>query len=553
MNRKTKGSRSLLGMYIAILLVVSLVPVLILSGVAIASLRTQLLAEVDATTRSLNQAIASETRRIVENSNDHLAVYISMFDLGYDLPFIQTALDVTILSHHEIDRLLVLDEEAVLLAASSEHQGSLGTDYSGLDFFHGSPEEGDGTLFSSATLSPFSGSVTVFLGRHTANGWMVIFELNLDSLSEYLRPLRVGPSDHIAIVDQTGRFIAHTGSDFVQEQRFETRLPPGPQATAEIEDAGQHWFAYAQEIPETPWRVVYYRDAEQALSAVPGVIGAVVILAFLSMITAMTVAHRLRRVSRKIFAEYVRKTEAVAAGQYELHVDPPFIEFDGLSRSIAAMAEAVSRREGELRSAVSEREHLLREIHHRVKNNLQIVVSLLNLEMSTLPNPEQTAALTSSIERIRSMGLVHETLYGQSRLDEVDLGDYTGHLLDYLSSSYRRQGTSIERRITTTRLSLDQALPCGLILNELITNAFKYGVGDRSEARIIVSLTEEPGFLVLSVQDDGPGFRDDFNPRESSSLGVSLVRSLAEQLDGTANWTNPDTGGTLVTVRFPRA
>jgi two-component sensor histidine kinase len=354
-------------------------------------------------------------------------------------------------------------------------------------------------------------------------------------------------------VDQTGRFIAHTDPAFVQEQRFETRLPPGSQAAAELDDSGQHWFAYTQAIPETPWRVVYYRDAGQALSAVPGIVGAVVILAFLCMIIALTIAYRLRAFSHTIFADYVRKTEAVAAGQYELHVDPPFIEFDGLSRSIAAMAGEVSRREAELHSAVSEREHLLREIHHRVKNNLQIVVSLLNLEMGSMSNPELAVALNSSIERIRSMGLIHETLYGQSRLDEVDLGDYTGHLLDFLSSSYGRQGTSIERRITTTRLPLDQALPCGLILNELITNAFKYGVGNRPEARIMVSLTAEPAFLVLSVEDDGPGFREGFDPRTSSSLGVSLVRSLAEQLDGAADWTNPDTGGTLAMVRFPRA
>ena len=228
--------------------------------------------------------------------------------------------------------------------------------------------------------------------------------------------------------------------------------------------------------------MVYYRDADQALSAIPGIVGLVLILALLCMLTAVGIALRLGKVSRAIFAEYVHKTEAVAAGRYELHMDSPFIEFDSLSKSITAMAEAVSGREEELRSAVSEREHLLREIHHRVKNNLQIVVSLLNLEMGTLSNPEQATALTSSIERIRSMGLVHETLYGQSRLDEVDLGDYAGHLLDYLSSSYRRPGTAIERRISSSRLSLDQALPCGLILNELITNAFKYGVGDRPEA-----------------------------------------------------------------------
>lgn len=536
----------------AILLSVSLVPILILSAVAIASLRFQLLSEADATTRSLNQAIVSETQRFVENSNDHLSVYVGLLDHGYDLSFIQTALDVTTQSHHEIDRLLILDEEATLLMATSQDNRIVGTDFSGLVFINAPSSNRDGTRFSSATLSQFSGSVTVFMGRRTAKGWMVVFELNLDSLSEYLSPLRIGPSDRIAIVDQTGRFIAHTELDFVQEQRFETRLPSGSQTTIEINEGGYHWFVYSQAIPETPWRVVYYRDADQALSAVPGMVSVVLILAILSMTTSVSIAFRLRKISHLTFAEYVRKTEAVAAGHYELHVGSPFIEFDGLSRSITAMAEAVSRREEELRSAVSEREHLLREIHHRVKNNLQIVVSLLNLEMGTLSNPEQAAALNSSMERIRSMGLVHETLYGQSRLDEVDLGDYTGHLLDYLSSSYGRHGTSIERRIASIKLSLDQALPCGLILNELITNAFKYGVGDRSGAQLIVSLTEEPAFLVLSVEDDGPGFSPDIDPLISHSLGVSLVRSLAEQLGGKAIWRNLDTGGILAAVRFPR-
>jgi len=121
------------------------------------------------------------------------------------------------------------------------------------------------------------------MGRLTAKGWMVVFELNLDSLSEYLPPLRIGPSDRIAIVNQTGRFIAHTNLDFVQEQRFETRLPSGPLTTAEIHEGRHHWFAYAQAIPATPWRVVYYRDADQALSAVPGVVGVVWILALLCM------------------------------------------------------------------------------------------------------------------------------------------------------------------------------------------------------------------------------------------------------------------------------
>jgi len=296
-------------MYMVILLAVSLVPVFILSGVAIASLRTQLIATVDATTRSLNQAIVSETRRFIENSNDHLSVYAGLIEHGYELPFIQTAIEVTTQSHDEVDRLLVLDEKARLLAASSKHQGSIGTDYSGLSFLTLDSKENGGIRFSPTTLSPFSGSVTVFMGRSTTKGWMVVFELNLDSFSEYLPPLRIAPSDRIAIVDHNGRFIAHTDRNFVQEQRFETGLSAGPLVRAEIQDGNHHWYAYAQAIPDTPWRVVYYRDADQALSSVLGIVSVVLILAVLSMTAAVIIAFRLRKISHAIFAEYVQKTE----------------------------------------------------------------------------------------------------------------------------------------------------------------------------------------------------------------------------------------------------
>jgi len=540
-------------MYMAILLAVSMIPILILSVVAITSLRSQLLSEVDATTRSLNQAIVSETQRFVVNATEQLSVYVGLLDHGYDHSFIQTTLEIAARAHHEIDRLLILDEEAALLSDTSQDKRLAGTDYSGLAFIYAPSSDAGGTRFSSATLSPFSGSVTVFIGRRTGRGGMVVFELNLDNFSHYLAPLRIGPTDRISIVDKTGRFIAHTEPNYVQEQRFETRLDSSSPRKVVIRESGRTWFAYHQSIPETPWRVVYYRDANQALSAVPFIIGIFLILGLLSIAAAVSIAFNMRRLSRLVFADYSSRTEAVAAGHYELRVGSPYIEFDGLSRSISAMAEAVSRREDELRSAVAEREHLLREIHHRVKNNLQIVASLLNLELGTLSDPEQAAALNSSMERIRSMGLVHETLYGQSRLDEVNLGDYARNLLDYLAVSYLRPGLAIERNLSDCRLSLEQALPCGLILNELLTNAFKYGTGDRSEAKLIVNLTEDQAFLILSVGDDGPGFRSDFDPLTSSSLGVSLVRSLTEQLGGAVAWKRLETGGTLATVRFPRS
>ena len=355
----------------------------------------------------------------------------------------------------------------------------------------------------------------------------------------------------MAIIDETNRYIAHTAEGFVLEQRYENRVFGGDDECLRFRDEGTRWVAHSTAIPGTPWKVVYYRNADAAFSLLPSVLSIVGLVTMVCLGIALAIGSWLRRSAKTVLATYIRQVGAIASGRYDLRIHSEFSEFDILSTGIETMASAVSCREAELRAAVAEREALLKEVHHRVKNNLQIVASLLNLELHTLPDPVTAAAFVSSMDRIRSMGLIHETLYGQENLSSVAFDDYARRLIGDLRSVYGKAGVTLTQDLAHVLISLDQAMPCGLILNELITNAFKYGVADRSTAELLVRLGVSGDDIELSVSDDGPGLPDDLDSGAIKGLGLRLIRTLASQLDGTVSWEpRPAGSGLKAMLRF---
>lgn len=182
-----------------------------------------------------------------------------------------------------------------------------------------------------------------------------------------------------------------------------------------------------------------------------------------------------------------------------------------------------------------EKEVLLKEIHHRVKNNLQIISSLLNLQARQVTDEQILQALGDSQARVRSMALIHEKLYQSQSLAKIDFGEYVKSLTTDLFRAYQRNlpGIQLNVQVDEVALGLDQAVSCGLILNELMTNALKYAFPDRRIGTIWVELRANPEHLLsLRVADDGVGMPADFDVRTAKSLGLQLVGSLVGQLDG---------------------
>ena len=239
--------------------------------------------------------------------------------------------------------------------------------------------------------------------------------------------------------------------------------------------------------------------------------------------------------------------------QLEKRVRARTLELRQSNRQLKAEIEERKEAEKKLKKSLQEKDVLLKEIHHRVKNNLQVISSLLNLQSKKIDNPEALAAFSESCDRIRTMASIHNQLYRYENLAEIKFGKYIEELTNYLFRSYSLLGSKIDLDITVDddiALEVGTAIPCGLIINELVTNSLKYAFPDQEEGQIEVILREqENGNLKLIVSDNGVGLPSDFSPESNSTLGMRLVRRLIGQLDGTFSFDNKN--GAKFVINFP--
>jgi PAS domain S-box-containing protein len=225
----------------------------------------------------------------------------------------------------------------------------------------------------------------------------------------------------------------------------------------------------------------------------------------------------------------------------------------GNPRNIAGTLQDVTERvlfEELIHAQLVEKEVLLREIHHRVKNNLNIVSSMLYLQGAAAGEDRITALFEESRARVQAMALVHELLYQSGDMGRIDLKSYLEQLGQGLLASYSdgSAAVSIATDVSVPPVSIQVAIPCGLIVCELVTNALKYAFRGRAGGRIRVALAEREGRFVLGVADDGVGLAAARQARPGS-IGLNLVQALADQLDGTLE-SRSDGGGTVFTVTF---
>jgi two-component sensor histidine kinase len=204
----------------------------------------------------------------------------------------------------------------------------------------------------------------------------------------------------------------------------------------------------------------------------------------------------------------------------------------------------------QMEASLREKEVLLQEIHHRVKNNLQVISSLLNLQAGGLEDTRALDALRDSQGRVRSIALVHEKLYQSPDLAHIDFAAYTRELASALLRSYdaHTQGIALSTQIDDVLLGIDTAIPCGLILGELVSNALKHAFPGKRSGEITVGLRARSGETILTVGDDGIGLPADLDFRSPESLGLELVTTLVQQLDGTIELDGRE--GTLFKISF---
>ncbi|UTB34125.1 MAG: PAS domain S-box protein [Methanobacterium sp. ERen5] len=201
---------------------------------------------------------------------------------------------------------------------------------------------------------------------------------------------------------------------------------------------------------------------------------------------------------------------------------------------IASDITEIKQFETELKGSIREKEVLLKEIHHRVKNNMQIISSLMNIQTRYLDDKESINVLKESQNRVKSMSMIHEKLYRSKKFDKVDFAEYIENLVWDLFYSYSIEKGRIEPvlEIDDVKLNIETSVPLGLIITELVSNCLKYAFPDSMRGTLYVSLKNYGEYYELIIKDDGIGFPITIDFKNTDSLGLQLVNSLTDQIDG---------------------
>lgn len=221
-----------------------------------------------------------------------------------------------------------------------------------------------------------------------------------------------------------------------------------------------------------------------------------------------------------------------------------FIEAMDFSEQIAYQQQ--------LKESLKEKETLLAEIHHRVKNNLAIVTSMMQLQAIESESSELQGVLRSAEQRVQTIATIHELLYGSESLSHLNFGENIKELLHNIMQVYDSgKQITIDLNVEDIPININQAIPCALMVNEVITNAYKHAFNHQGEGEIAVHLHEEGGNVVVQIKDNGVGIPDNVMQKNSSSIGMTLINLLKQQLEGEVHYSNEN--GTKFKLEFEKA
>jgi len=255
-------------------------------------------------------------------------------------------------------------------------------------------------------------------------------------------------------------------------------------------------------------------------------------------------AHEVKQGNRKIRSKVKGKDDL---GNLGLIFDSML---DSFENSIKSLDIKVEEKTKELTKSLEEKEILLKEIHHRVKNNLSLTISLIKLQQEEIKDENSIKALDDIQERIYTMELLHRKLYESKNLNQIDFKEYVENLVENISRTHLlKQPVKVSMQIEKIYLNIETAMPCGLILNEIITNAYKYAFKDNEKAALNISLKKEKNLYSLIIKDNGKGIDKDIDISNASTLGLRLINSIASlQMEAKLRLNNDK--GTAFTLDF---
>lgn len=215
---------------------------------------------------------------------------------------------------------------------------------------------------------------------------------------------------------------------------------------------------------------------------------------------------------------------------------------------VVVLRKRVDSKTSKIQQSLKEKEVLLQEIHHRVKNSLAIVSGLIELQLDSTESDEAKHVLQDSQTRIRSMALIHEKLYQTKSLSDIELDTYIKELVEAIHGTFTEytEAVDLEFDLDKVELDVDRVIPCGLLINELVVNAFKHAFKEDQKGMLEIGLAKENECIKLSVADNGPGLPDDFDLKDEGNLGAMLIETFAAQLNAEIDVKNTENGSKFV-------
>lgn len=449
----------------------------------------------------------------------------------------------------EFESFACIDARGIQIASSPPDPNDDGLDLSDRDYAR--PSAGVPKV-SESYISASSGRPVVSISvRLAGKGLVIVGSLDLSQLSDFVAQA-VGPDWTLAIVDGTGTIIADRDKRRVQERinlGNVLRGAAGSGTTRVSLGEGSPIGAFTRRLGEYGWSVIASYDPAAffvTINRIRSSALAFAILAFAILGSIALVMARRILGDLDLLRSGVRSIRDRRYGEFSL--EPAFSEFRELIGDVRSMESAVEEREAQLTDMVRQRDTLLREVHHRVKNNMQIISSLLSLQKDGMVDSEAAIALTESSSRVQALALVHEFLYRGGDFARIRLGEYFHELCSSLIAAYGVRGVQLVYSGDPIELEFDRAIPIGLVLNEIITNSLKHAFKGRSDGTITLTLGSSDSEILIFVSDDGPGFA----PAEfKRSLGFQLIDTLLEQLGGSME--RRFEGGTAYRITLPLA
>ncbi len=457
-------------------------------------------------------------------------------------------LDLELKLHPEFESLACIDARGIQVASSPPDPNNDGLDLSDREYAR--PAIGV-PLISESYISSSSGRPVVSIAmRLGENDLDIVGSLDLSQLSGLVAHA-VGSDWTLRIVDASGTVIADRDMRSVQERTNIRNLLGQGADTGALRvplEEGSVLGSFSRRLGDYGWTVIASYDPEAFFATINRIRSSALAFAILAFAILGAIALFMARRILDDLSLMRSGVRAIRDRRYgEFSLEPSFMEFRELIADARSMESAVEEREAQLTDMVRQRDILLREVHHRVKNNMQIVSSLLSLQKDAMLEPEAAIALTESSSRIHALALVHEFLYHGGDFSRINLGDYFRELCSGLISAYGARGVELLYAGDNIELEFDRAIPMGLVLNEIITNSLKYAFGEGAGGKISLTINSGEREIIVSVADDGPGFLPDEVKR---SLGFQLIDSLIAQLGGSL--TRDLGNGTAYRIVLPR-